>query len=143
MEVAALEPGGYAEGLGGVLPGDVLITVDGVPVLDTNTIAELQASVAGAGRPLVLSFRTPLPRGTPPPLLSRHAEALRAEGRLIGAAAGYSMALAAGHLSPGWCLNQVEFCIKLMNLYSSCCITNDEFECKLPARDVPRRGGPH
>ena len=140
MEVAALEAGGYAEGLGGVHPGDVLIAVDGVPVLDTTSIAELQASVGAAGRPLVLSFRTPLPRGTAPPLLSRHAEALRAEGRLIGAAAGYSMALAAGHAAPGWCLNQHGTCLGTAGLLEDALLSFDKaIEVEPGAKSAPRR----
>jgi hypothetical protein len=49
--------------------------------------------------------------GTDPARLSRHAERLRQEGRCLAAAAGYSMALAAGHTAPGWCLNQHGTCL--------------------------------
>jgi tetratricopeptide (TPR) repeat protein len=85
--------------------------VDGVPVLDTTSIGELQAAVSAAGRPLVLTFRTPLIRGTNPDTLARHAEWLRREYRFWSAAAAYSMALAAGHAVPGWCLNQHGMCL--------------------------------
>ena len=102
---------GCAEALRKVLPGDILIAVDGVPVLDTTTIGELQAAVSAAGRPLVLTFRTPLIRGTNPDALARHAEWLRRERRFWSAAAAYSMALAAGHAVPDWCLNQHGMCL--------------------------------
>ena len=47
---------GYAEQLGGVSAGDVLIAVDGVSVLDTTTIRELQAAVRAAGRSDIYIF---------------------------------------------------------------------------------------
>ena len=96
---------------------DVLIAVDGVPVLDSTSIGELQAAVSAAGRPLVLTFRTPLIRGTDPNMLARHAECLRRECRFLSAAAGYSMALTAGHAAPGWCLNQHGTCLGMAGMH--------------------------
>lgn len=116
---------GYADAVGRVQAQDVLVAVDGVPVLDTTSIAELQAAVSAAGRPLVLTFRTPLLRGTDPDALSLHAERLRRECRFLSAAAGYSMALAAGHTAPGWCLNQHGTCLGMagtrQNLHLDLC----------------------
>ena len=118
LTVTGFEPGGYAETLGGVDSGDILIAVDGVSVLGSTTIAQLQAAVVAAGRPIVLSFRTPLPRGASADGLAQHAECLRREARLISAAAGYSMALAAGHRQAGWCLNQHGTCLGEAGLWA-------------------------